>query len=128
MIVGVTGSRYPRPVRSVDRLRVLLLEWGATELHQGDCSGWDEQAFEVARALGLKTVAHPPTNDSFRAFTASDVILPPAPYLDRNKTIVRAVDRMIAAPDGPERQRSGTWSTVRFAKSQGVKGLVLSWQ
>tara|TARA_R110002095_G_scaffold142284_1_gene123231 strand:+ start:1278 stop:1589 length:312 start_codon:yes stop_codon:yes gene_type:complete len=103
------------------------LEWGVTELHHGDCTGWDEQAFEVALDLGLKTVAHPPTSDSFRAFTASDVILPTAPYLARNKDIVVAVERMIAAPDGPERQRSGTWSTVRFAKSQGVRGLVLPW-
>lgn len=127
MRVGVTGSRYPRPDRTASRLHALLLEWGATELHHGDCTGWDEQAFKVARDLGLKTVAHPPTNDSFRAFTASDLILPPAPYLDRNKAIVRTVSRMIAAPDGPERQRSGTWSTIRFAKAQGVKGLVLSW-
>ncbi|WP_339764989.1 hypothetical protein [uncultured Sulfitobacter sp.] len=127
MIAGVTGSRYPRPDRSALRLRALLLEWGVTELHHGDCTGWDEQAFEVALDLGLKTVAHPPTSDSFRAFTASDVILPTAPYLARNKDIVMAVERMIAAPDGPERQRSGTWSTVRFAKSQGVRGLVLPW-
>lgn len=127
MIVGVTGSRYPRPDRSVSRLRGLLVDWGVTELHHGDCTGWDEQAFRVARDLGLKTVAHPPTSDSFRAFTTSDAVLPPAPYLDRNKDIVRAVERMIAAPDGPERQRSGTWSTVRFAKAQGVKGLVLPW-
>ena len=127
MRVGVTGSRFPRPDSAASRLRVLLSEWGATELHHGDCTGWDEQAFEVARALGIKTIAHPPTNESFRAFTASDVVLPPAAYLDRNKAIVRAVERMIAAPDGPERQRSGTWSTVRFAKAQGVKGLVLSW-
>ena len=58
MIVGVTGSRCPRPVRSVGRLRVLLLEWGATELHQGDCTGWDEQAFEVARAVGKRLKYH----------------------------------------------------------------------
>ena len=46
------------------------------------------------------------------------------PYLERNKNIVNAVDFIIAAPDGPEKVRSGTWSTVRYAKKVGTKGVV----
>lgn len=126
MIVGVTGSRFDRPSEKVERLRSLLVEWGATELHFGDCNGWDRQSFEVARDLGLKTVAHPPTDPKMRAFCPADVILPERPYLDRNKAIVHAVDRMIAAPDGPERQRSGTWSTIRYAKRVGRRGVILA--
>jgi predicted Rossmann fold nucleotide-binding protein DprA/Smf involved in DNA uptake len=42
------------------------------------------------------------------------------PYLARNRDIVLETIALIAAPAEPqERIRSGTWSTVRFAKKQG---------
>lgn len=128
MIVGFTGSRHPRPADTIDRLRALLIEWGATEAHHGDCVGFDAQAHDVCVELGIKTIAHPPSNPSLRAWKKADLILPPKPYLDRNRDIVNASNKIIAAPDGPERERSGAWSTVRFAKSAGVHGVVLSWR
>jgi hypothetical protein len=43
----------------------------------------------------------------------------PLPYLARNKVIVHHTEMMVAAPNGRvERLRSGTWSTVRFAKEK----------
>lgn len=127
MIVGVTGSRFARPPATIDRLRAYLIEWGATEIHHGDCQGFDAQAHELAIEMGLRTVAHPPIDPRLRAWKAADAVLEPKPYLDRNKDIVCSVDRMIAAPDGPERARSGTWATVRFAKAKGVRGIILAW-
>jgi len=127
MIVGFTGSRHPRPPETLDRLRALLVEWGVTEGHHGDCVGFDEQAHDVCVELGIRTVAHPAVNSSLRAFKSANVVLPPKDYLDRNKDIVRASERLIAAPEGPEQTRSGTWSTVRFARSIGVRGIVLAW-
>ena len=127
MIVGFTGSRHPRPAETLERLRALLLEWGATEGHHGDCLGFDAQAHDICVELGIRTVIHPPTDARMRAWKTGDVELPEKPYLDRNKDIVLAVQKVIAAPDGPERARSGTWSTVRFAKSKGVRGVVLAW-
>lgn len=127
MIVGFTGSRHDRPQATLDRLRAILVEWGVTEAHHGDCLGFDAQAHDVCTSLGIRTVAHPPTDPRMRAWKKADVILPERPYLDRNKDIVRAVQKLIAAPDGPERLRSGTWSTVRFAKEIGVRGVVLAW-
>ena len=124
MILGVTGSRRVRPDRIVQKLKDFMRDSQVTELHHGDCTGWDEQAYWAARALQIKTVAHPPLSNEWRAFTSSDVVLEPMPYLDRNKDIVSACDFLIAAPDGPERQRSGTWSTVRHAKRVGVRGVV----
>lgn len=124
MIVGVTGSRHERPVRIGEKLFAFLEDMSVSELHHGDCVGWDAQAFAFADAYCIKTVAHPPDSDALRAFTRSTVTLPPKPYLDRNKDIVNACDFLIAAPDGPDRQRSGTWSTVRYAKKVGVKGVV----
>ena len=124
MILGVTGSRFQRPQRLISKLAEFMQDNGVTKLHFGDCTGWDEQAFNVAALLGILTVSHPPEDEGFRAFCEADVILPSKPYLPRNKDIVNAINFLIAAPDGPERQRSGTWSTVRYAKKVGVKGVV----
>ena len=34
----------------------------------------------------------------------------------QHKQIVNVCDVLIAAPSGPEKLRSGTWSTVRYAR------------
>jgi hypothetical protein len=51
-------------------------------------------------------------------------LLPEREYLQRNRDIVDATDVLLAAPDGPERVRSGTWSTVRYAYRAG-RGVLL---
>lgn len=126
MILGVTGTRH---VRNIGKRRFIKLSDYfrsnyITELHYGDCTGWDELAWSIAAQTGVKCVSHPPTDIRHKAATDADVILPAKPYLDRNKDIVDAADFIIAAPDGIEKQRSGTWSTVRYAKRVGVKGVV----
>ena len=124
MIVGVTGSRYMRPDRLVEKLCDFLTKNRVTELHHGDCFGWDLQCQLTAFLLGIKTTAHPPTDEGMWAKSKSDIVMPKKDYLERNKNVVKAVDFLIAAPDGPEKQRSGTWSTVRYAKLIGVRGVV----
>jgi predicted Rossmann fold nucleotide-binding protein DprA/Smf involved in DNA uptake len=48
------------------------------------------------------------------------------PYLDRNKDIVRVSIGLIAAPKtNKEEQRSGTWSTVRYATKTGKPLIIL---
>lgn len=68
----------------------------------------------------MNIVIHPPLNNQYRAFCpvvpGLVTILPPAEYLARNKDIVNACDVLYAMPDAPETLRSGTWSTIRFAK------------
>lgn len=125
MIVGTTGSRCKRPENVRHEFRRLLLESGATELHHGDCLGWDQQAHEIARDIGLMIVAHPPEIGAMRAYCDADVVLEPLPYLVRNKAIVRAAECIIAAPDGPEKLRSGTWFTIRAAKKAGRKVAII---
>lgn len=127
MIVGFTGSRLDRPKETIDKLRSLLVYWGVTESHHGDCIGFDAQAHDVCNDLGIKIIIHPPTNDTMRAWKECSLIMPPRPYIQRNKDIVVASQKIIAAPDGPERTRSGTWSTIRYAKSIGVRGIILPW-
>lgn len=128
MRIGTTGARTKRPEDVCQRFRELLTEWGATELHHGDCVGWDKQAHDIAVSLGITTVAHPPDNSKMRAFCCADYVRPALPYLERNREIVLSTVKMIAAPDGPEVARSGTWSTIRTAKKMGRAGVILGLQ
>ena len=122
VVLGTTGTRNGGGFARCQKFYQFLD--GVTEFHHGDCVGWDLECFTVCQHLGITTVSHPPDNDAFRAFAKSTFIHPPMPYLERNKNIVNAVDFIIAAPDGPEKVRSGTWSTVRYAKKVGTKGVV----
>lgn len=103
------------------RLQALLLKLiGLDELekfHHGDCVGADAQAHRIARQCGLYIIRHPPMEPAGRAFCDFDEDRPPKPFLVRNKEVVRESEAIIAMPDGPERLRSGTWSTVRYAHS-----------
>ncbi len=69
---------------------------------------------------------HPPSNDRVRAWKGSPDIRAPKRYLTRNKDIVRETDILIAAPAEIEEQiRSGTWSTVRYARKLGKPVFVI---
>lgn len=50
---------------------------------------------------------------------------PRAPYLERNRAIIDASQICLAVVDGPERLRSGTWSTVRYARQFGLPRVIL---
>ena len=127
MRIGVTGSRRtppPAQLLTFGRVLVDLQGLGAWELRHGACVGADEQMSSRAAASGLWTVAHPPSNGallSSRALDVSDEVEDPQPYLVRNRSIVDAVDVLVALPrTAEEERRSGTWSTVRYATSRGV--------
>ena len=80
----------------------------------------DEQAHDIARALGRAGVIHPASLPDQRAFKSALDIRQPKPPLVRNKVIVRETALLVAAPaDAMEQHRSGTWSTVRFARKLG---------
>lgn len=96
----------------------------APAFHHGDCVGADAQAHEIARAVGWVIIIHPPENDSQRAFCGLmgeevELMRKPLPYLERNKQIVEHSKLLIACPGTMEELlRSGTWSTVRYARDR----------
>lgn len=116
MKVGITATQEGLTVMQHKRLHMLLHHLKVIELRHGDCIGGDSQAHDIAENMKLRIVIHPPINSNKRAFREG-IILPEKEYLSRNKDIVNAVDYMIALPkEREEVLRSGTWSTIRYAK------------
>jgi hypothetical protein len=123
MNIGFTGAQ----VGITQRQGEVLLDYLATaergEFHHGDCIGGDLSADIFANlAGGWKVIVHPPSNPKKRAYCTGDVMLPEKPYLVRNRDIVDACDMLIACPKSEhEELRSGTWSTIRYAKHVGKR-------
>ena len=115
--VGFTGSRTGMSRAQQEALRSHLEQIPPCDFHHGDCVGADESAAIMAKRLGFALVSHPPIIATFRAFVSSRVVLDPKPYLVRNRDIVDSCDRLLAAPNTrEEKARSGTWSTIRYAR------------
>jgi hypothetical protein len=120
MRVGFTGTR--KKMTLAQRWTFLdLLRISTGELHHGDCIGADAGAHSLAVDLGWRIVIHLPADPTMRAWCRPcSVMLPPKPYLDRNRDIVLATEVLIEAPtEYVEQVRSGTWSTVRLAAKLG---------
>ncbi len=118
-IVGFTGTRNGMTAAQLEAVADLIKD--AVEFHHGDCVGADAEAHHLVQC---RRVLHPPTDEKLRAFCPVgpiDIVLPAAPYLDRNKDIVDACDLLVAAPQmnkGRVTSR-GTWSTVLYASEIG---------
>lgn len=115
------------------------------EFHHGACLGADDEAVNATKIArdscrmddtlsgiarpSLSIIARPcdiRSMVSFNAIDLSDEAYPARPPLDRNKDIVNASDILLAVPSGPETTRSGTWSTVRFARKHR-KPILIFW-
>jgi hypothetical protein len=130
MKVGFTGTRAGLSMHQDEQFKRWMRANTPDEFHHGECSGADEQAvWEATRYSAVRVVAHPCHYAAMRGRTIvglSAETHPAKPPLARNRDIVDACDVLLACPDGPERLRSGTWSTVRFARRQGVR-VVIFW-
>jgi hypothetical protein len=131
--IGFTGTSRGMTADQKERLRDFLRGIVRTEVHQGnsfvefhhgDCIGADDEAATIAHEEGCSIVAHPgypagkPEDTTFRAFNPhNETILPAKEFLKRDHDIVNVTDHMIAAPHtDKELVRSGTWTTVRYAR------------
>lgn len=133
--IGFTGTRYGMTQPQLQALRNMLTlakDTGVEMLHHGMCVGADDQANTAAHMLGLLTHGHPAkgVRQIHVARCRVDVQSPPLPPLRRNRAIVAACTELLAAPAGditdPEPVRSGTWTTVRYAR-QANKRVWLVW-
>jgi hypothetical protein len=123
---GFTGSQH-MPLSFVQFLSVAKLIEDCfepdSEFHYGRCIGWDDKAAAIARSVGYRLIGHPPTDRRQIGRVIPDIELPPLPYLERDRRLVDATRKLLAAPHTPyEVLRSGTWATVRFAVRRGKPG------
>lgn len=126
--VGFTGSRSDYQNKVQTRVLENLLSnlccraqcFEDMQLSHGDCVGWDEVCHKIASKLHLRITIHPPTNPSQRAFCRNAYKTTKSkPYLERNRDIVDTRRYLVAVSSTmKEEWRSGTWSTVRYARKQ----------
>jgi hypothetical protein len=126
MKLGFSGTQATLPALQIFVLQGQLqrLLGPGDEFHHGDCVGADKSAHGFVVALkavrpGLTIVGHPPLDERKRAFTLCDVYWPARSWLTRNRDIVDVSERMVFTPrQDHEVLRSGTWSTIRYARRQ----------
>lgn len=128
LIIGFTGTRQGMNKKQVGQLGMLLshLQRNIKEVHHGDYVGADAQFDTYVVSRNIPRIVHPPINLAQRAFCKAELVLPEKDFLDRNKDIVNACNILIAAPlEGNEQVRSGTWSTIRYARKLNREIIIL---
>lgn len=132
--IGFTGTRRgmtPSQKRTLRTLFSPIDPWfpsmHALVFHHGDCVGADADAHAIASKYDTPITIHPPTSAAYRAWCRGAKISCLAKsYIERNHDIVDAADILIAAPATLlEEQRSGTWATVRYARSTKTPVIIL---
>lgn len=125
--VGFTGTQDGTSELQFNALCKLMMAISKLDadivFHNGDCIGADEESAMYAILLKWKIHLHPPRSNAKRAFLDqySTWVEIPLDYLERNKNIVKRSQTLIATPNGPEKLRSGTWSTIRRARELGKR-------
>ena len=130
MIYGFTGTRNGLTHSQKEKLFNILNndKNNIEEVHHGDCIGADKYFHNLCNSLSssIKIIIHPSKRNIFRAFCNSENILQPKDYLSINKDIVYSCDILIACPESYiEVLRSGTWSTIRYARKIGKKVMII---
>lgn len=130
MDIGFTGTREGMTGTQKQQLFDWLAHYSDVQtveplhtFHHGDCQGSDAEAHHIAFLLRYIIHVHPPDNSQWRAYCCgpSRVIRhAPLPYLQRNHAIVEACHVLLATPkSAKEVPRSGTWATIRHARTIG---------
>lgn len=126
LVIGITGSRHG--LSEAQKRWFDNFVWASGEVHHGDCVGVDCEAATIIKRKGSWTiVSHPGDTPKWKAdCSVNDIVLPEKKNLVRDRDIVDEVDFMLAFPGTMyEVKRSGTWYTIRYAKSKGKAMLII---
>jgi hypothetical protein len=107
LIVGFTGHR-DKIAQTPELQKILDLYPGATWVHGGASSGFDDQVHTFALANGFQPEVIRPDYAKYH---------PKRAPLERNKVIVDSCNLLVACYDG--RRFGGTFQTINYAKSKG---------
>jgi len=118
--IGFTGTRHGMSDLQKEEFKKLIIAKKFQEFHHGICDGSDEQAHHIIEKnkQKIKIVGHPPKFKGSLSSVSCNILMKPDSYLIRNHNIVNATDILIATPDTKEKTRSGTWSTIRYARKK----------
>lgn len=139
--IGFTGTQAGMTQKQKDAFSKLLGEWlinfpmDTLVLHHGLCIGADEDAHKLFLPLIYppiergKIIGHPPIYKG-KVMMANpnefDYMLRERSYLERNQDIVRQSSVLVATPkEKIEQLRSGTWSTIRYARKLNKPVMIL---
>lgn len=127
MKAGFTGTRWGMTTAQKTAFTAYLHQHDEIlEFHHGDCVGADEDA-HTRLHYGIYTIGHPPVNEARRAFTDCDEWREPKEYLARNWDIASETGMLIACPASAlEQPRSGTWTTIRYARTLGKPVVIIN--
>jgi len=136
IVLAFTGTRRGLTDAQRSALRVVLAGYPGATLHNGCAEGADEECLELVYSgiLGRCSVVLHPAHllrfiwaQSWQVgFNGHADLRGVAGPLERNRRMVDAASVVIACPHGPEERRSGTWSTVRYARKRG-RDVVIVW-
>lgn len=128
MKIGFTGTQKGMTKEQKEEFSKYILGVDITEFHHGDCIGADEEAHKIVNDAfeSVVIITHPPIEDKKRSFVYGVTARKAKPYLERNKDIVNETDMLIACPKSDKEElRSGTWSTIRYAKMMGKRMIII---
>ena len=123
MRLGFTGTQLGMTPLQYERVEQEVFIRNPDVVDHGMCIGADAQFHAVVRSLfksyECMIVGHPPINQYNAVMTLDcDELMPPDEYIVRDMDIVNSAEWMIATPYCPEIRRSGTWTTVRYARKR----------
>ena len=128
MRVSFTGTRSGMNPWQKQQLEKFLKEHKnrMTIFAHGSCVGADVEAHAMVQGIcgsGIYIAVFPSTAKTRVHVQGADYIADPKPPLERDKDIVDCgCDLLLAAPlQMNEALRSGTWSTIRYAKKKKVR-------
>lgn len=126
--LGFTGTRQGMTLAQKLALEEIVSQYNMsdTTFHHGGCHGADCEAHNIA-ALYTARIVHPGgVTGQWAERTDYGELRKSLSYLERNRNIVDETELLIAAPKSLiEEQRSGTWSTVRYARKVGKPVIIL---
>jgi len=120
MKVGFTGTQQGMTDQQKAKFAYLICNLNSIkQFHHGLCIGADTDAHQLIEKYrrDIQIIGHPPIKTRLMVISECYDMRIPDDYLVRNKNIVNETQLLIATPFTIEEQlRSGTWSTVRYAR------------
>lgn len=125
MIISFTGTQKGmtsyQKMSFLKVMQFLKAKRNVTHFNHGDCIGADADAHEIVSNIDIPIHIYPGTDkrgaSPKRAFCINGTTHKAQEYLIRNKKMVDLCTVLVACPaESIEQLRSGTWSTIRYAK------------